>query len=222
MRTLPLAILLPLALAGLVSCDRPAPAPTPQQAAPPATTATDEIRMQQARALPPLVPGDPLPDYAFVGTSGDTIRLSDFRGKVLAFTFFFTTCPYSNQCPQLSENMAAVRKQLAAGPGPVGDRWQLLSITIDPQNDTPGRLKDYAARYHAAADRWDFLTGDPVEIASLGWQCGLEFWRTNPGQPISHNTRTVVVDPAGRVRWIGTATDWKPEELIRQMERAAR
>lgn len=180
-------------------------------------TLSDEVRMQNARTLPPLAIGDELPDYVFVKADGKTVRLSDYRGRVLAFTFFFTTCPYSNMCPLLSENMAKVQEQLLKASE---EGWQLASITIDPANDTPERMKGYAAQYHANTEHWDFLTGDLVDISALGWQFGLEFWRTNPEQPINHNTRTVVVDAEGRVRWIGTEAEWKPEEVVREIRRA--
>jgi protein SCO1/2 len=199
-------------LIGLASCCEKAPE---------AASASTEERMQAARALPPLVPGDVLPDYEFVDSGGNTVHLADYRGSVLAFTFFFTTCPYSNFCPLASKNMEVVQDSLQKSED-APEKWRLLSITIDPEVDTPAQLKGYAAQYHAQSENWGFLTGDMVKIASLGWQCGLEFWRTNPEQPINHNTRTVVVDAEGRVRWIGTETEWKPEDLVKQMVRAAR
>ena len=176
---------------------------------------------RRVREVEPLAVGDKMTDYTFTNTLGRAVRLSDFKGQALAFTFIFTRCPFPTFCPRLSSSMESVQQQLTTmKDGPTN--WHLLSITIDPDYDTPARLAEYAKRYHADAARWDFVTAPLIDITAIGEQFGLQFWRSNPSEPINHNVRTVVVDAAGHVRWITPDTDWKADALVEQMVKAAR
>jgi len=176
---------------------------------------------RRVHEVDPLVVGDKMTDYTFTNTLGRTIRLSDFKGQALAFTFIFTRCPFPTYCPRLSSSMESVQQQLktmANGP----TNWHLLSITIDPDYDTQKRLQEYATRYHADPQRWDHVTAPLIDITAIGEQFGLQFWRANPSDPINHNVRTVVVDAAGHIQWITPDTDWKADALVEQMVKAAR
>ena len=176
--------------------------------------------MRRVRDVEPLAVGDAMPDYTFTNTQGRVIRLSDFKGQAFAITFIFTRCPFPTFCPRLSINFEQAQQQLKAmSGGPTN--WHLFSITIDPDYDTMPRLQDYAARYKADPARWDFLTGELIDITAISEQFGLQFWRANPSEPINHNVRTVVIDAAGRVHWITPETEWKPAQLVEQLLKAA-
>ena len=176
---------------------------------------------RRVREVEPLAVGDKMTDYTFTNTLGRVVRIGDFKGQALAFTFIFTRCPFPTFCPRLSSSMESVQQQLKAmSNGPTN--WHLLSITIDPDYDTPERLKEYAGRYHAAPNRWDFVTAPLIDITAIGEQFGLQFWRANPSEPINHNVRTVVVDAAGHIQWITPDTDWTADALVEQMVKAAR
>jgi len=176
---------------------------------------------RRVREVEPLAVGDKMTDYTFTNTLGRVVRLSDFKGKALAFTFIFTRCPFPTFCPRLSSSFETAQQQLRAmNGGPTN--WHMLSITIDPDYDTQERLKDYATRYHADPQRWDFLTAPLIDITAIGEQFGLQFWRANPSEPINHNVRSVVVDANGIIQWVTPETDFKPEVLIEQMVKAAR
>jgi protein SCO1/2 len=176
---------------------------------------------RRVRDVEPLAVGDKLPDYTFTNTLGHMVKLSEFQGRALGITFIFTRCPFPTFCPRLSSNFSeAAEKLKAMSNGPTN--WHLLSITIDPEYDTPSRLQTYAQRYKADPGNWDFLTGALIDITALGEQFGLQFWRSNPNEPINHNVRTVVVDATGRIQWITPENDWKAETLVEQMVRAAR
>jgi protein SCO1/2 len=176
---------------------------------------------RRVRDVEPLAVGDKLPDYTFTNALGRVVRLSEFRGRALGFTFIFTRCPFPTFCPRLSSNFAeAAQKLTTLSGGPTN--WHLLSITIDPDYDTPGRLQAYAARYKADPKYWDFLTAALIDITAIGEQFGLQFWRSSPNEPVNHNVRTVVVDATGRIQWITPDNEWKPEVLVEQMIRAAR
>lgn len=186
-----------------------------------ATVVSNEaVNFRRVREVEPLAVGDKMPDYTFTNALGRVVRISDFKGQALAFTFIFTRCPYPIYCPKLSMNFSETQaklKGLSGGP----TNWHLMSITIDPEYDTPARLKSYAGRYQADSEKWDFVTGDWVDITAIGEQFGLQFWRPKPTDPISHNMRTVVVDAAGRVQWVSVESDWKNSPLVDQIVKAA-
>lgn len=175
---------------------------------------------RRVRDVQPLAVGDPLPEYSFTNAAGRVVKLSEYRGTALALTFIFTRCPFPTFCPRLSTSFAETQAKLKAAPGGPTN-WMLLSITIEPEFDTPERLRGYGERYKADPRHWDFLTGDLIDITALGEQFGLQFWRANPTEPINHNVRTVVVDAAGRIQWVTPENEWKPEGLAEQITKAA-
>jgi len=191
----------------------------------------DSINLRQKSSAPPPAPsavrvsstvelgeGDLLPDRHFTNELGQAVRLGQYKGEVLAFTFFFTSCPYPNFCPRLTGNFAEAAAQLRQMPGAPA-RWHLLSISFDPKTDTPSRLLTYAENAHYDPARWSFLTGDPDQISGLADQFGENFWKE--GASISHNLRTVVVDASGRVRKIFQGNNWTSADLVREMAKAA-
>jgi protein SCO1/2 len=181
---------------------------------------TDPAIFRRVREVDPLVVGDALPDYTFTNSAGQVVRLSDYKGQALAFTFIFTRCPFPTFCPRLNADFAEAQAKLKSLPdGPTN--WHLLSITIDPAYDTPQRLAEYATLYHPDTAHWDFVTGDLTDITAIGEQFGLQFWREKPNEPINHNVRTVVVDAAGRVQWVTSDNEWKPDLLVEQILKAA-
>lgn len=171
------------------------------------------------RDVEPLDVGDLLPDYRFTNQVGQAVSLSQFRGQALALTFIFTRCPFPTFCPLMSNNFQKAQDALLANPN-APTNWHLLTISFDPEFDTPGQLKAYAARQHADPARWDFLTGTLVDITALSEQVGLQFWR-DPAGGINHNLRTVVVDARGRVQKIFIENKWTVEELTDEIIKAA-
>jgi len=173
------------------------------------------------RDVEPLAVGDKIPDYAFTNTAGRVARISDFQGRALGFTFIFTRCPFPTFCPRLSGNFEAAQERLKAmSGGPTN--WHLLSITIDPDYDTPERLKEYSAKYKADPRHWDYVTAPLIDITAIGEQFGLQFWRANPSEPINHNVRTVVIDANGVVQWTTPENDFKVDSFVEQMVKAAK
>jgi protein SCO1/2 len=175
---------------------------------------------RRVREVEPLAVGDKLPEYSFTNTAGRVVKLSDYRGKAIALTFIFTRCPFPTFCPRLSTSFADTQAKLKAAPGGPTN-WVLLSLTIEPEFDTPERLKVYGDLYKADPKHWEFLTGDLIDITAIGEQFGLQFWRANPNEPINHNVRTVVVDTTGRIQWVTPENEWKPEGLAEQITKAA-
>ena len=175
---------------------------------------------RRVREVDPLAIGDMMPDYTFTNTTGRVVKISDFKGQALGFTFIFTRCPFPTFCPRLSTSFSEAQdklKALANGP----TNWHLLSITIDPEYDTPEKLAAYAKTHHADESRWNHVTGALIDITAISEQFGLQFWRATPTEPINHNVRTVVVDAAGHVQWVTPDNDFKSDTFVEQMIKAA-
>jgi protein SCO1/2 len=170
------------------------------------------------RDVEPLGVGDVLPEYRFTNQLGQAVSTSQFRGRALAITFIFTRCPFPTFCPRTMENFAETqRKLLALASGPTN--WHLLTISFDPAFDTPAVLKAYGQTHSADPRRWTLATGALIDITAIAEQFGLTFWSEDGG--ISHNLRTAVIDPAGRVRKVLIGNKWTSEELVAEMTRVA-
>jgi protein SCO1 len=187
-------------------------------AAPPAASPAPET-FHVSRALQPLDEGDKLPEYHFTNELGEPVSLSQFKGQVLAFTFFFTSCPFPEYCPRMTSNFGqAVRELASMTNGPA--HWHLLSISFDPAHDTPARLASYALAADYDKSHWSFLTGDEEQIGGLAEQMGENYW--HEGASIGHNLRTVVVDPSGRIRNIIPGSKWTVEDFVKDIVQAGR
>ena len=164
--------------------------------------------------------GDVLPDYEFISESGRVIRFSDFRGRAVAFTLFFTSCPLPEFCPRMNKNFLEARKILTADTN-APTNWQLLSISFDSSFDTPEILAGYGKFYRGADTyRWLFAVASTNTLASLAPKVDLNFWRENGS--ISHNLRTVVLDGGGKIFKQFDGNDWTPEQLADAIRAAAK
>lgn len=156
-----------------------------------------------------------LPDVTLIDQDGKPFHLQDLRGKALAISFIFTRCPLPDYCPKTSEQFEAVQAELSQG---ADDRWQLLSITIDPAFDTPERLRAYGSRYHAKAGQWTLATGDVTDLSRLA--SAFDVGVAGQGAALTHTTRTIVVDPSGSIRKTYGDNRWQPSELVSEMKGA--
>jgi protein SCO1/2 len=187
------------------------------QAAPPSTNAMSMPMPDVATTR--IKPGEEMPDVALIAENGRSIHFSDFRGKVVAFTFFFTRCPLPTYCPLMNRNFAAARQLLLATPhGPTN--WQFLSISFDAAFDNSETLSSYAGFYRGNnADRWLFASASPATLAVLAPAVGLMIMGQDGA--ISHNLRTVVLDPRGRLYRQFNDNLWTPRQLTEAMVQAA-
>ena len=168
---------------------------------------------------PELQVGDTLPDYEFTDENGRAVRFSDFRGSAVAFTFFFTSCPLPDYCPRMNRNFAEVRNMLSANAGSPAN-WELLSISFDSSIDTPQMLAGYAKFYRGDdTNRWLFTVASTNTLAGLAPKVDLSFWREEGS--ISHNMRTVVIDPHGKISHQFDGNAWTPKELADAIRKAA-
>lgn len=178
------------------------------------------VAVQPVRDVEPLSEGDALPEYHFTNELGKVISTAQFKGQVLAINFLFTRCPYPNFCPLMANDFAETQKKLLTMPN-APTNWHLLTISFDPDFDTPAVLKSYAAAHDANPARWTFATGSIADVTAIGENFGLAFWKEQGGI-ISHNLRTIVIDPFGRVEKVFPGNDWQPDELVAEMVKAAK
>lgn len=149
------------------------------------------------------------PDLTLTTQNSEPVRMGDFHGKVLVLTFIYTRCPLPTYCPRMSKQFAGLQPKLRAKYGP---QVHLLSISFDPEYDTPQVLRDYAARYTDRLDTWTFATGDSTQIERATSLFGI-YTEQADGQ-ITHNLVTAVVGPDGTIRRLFRGNDWTEEDVM--------
>jgi protein SCO1/2 len=135
-----------------------------------------------------------IPEFRLTNQNGQPFGSTELKGKIWIADFIFTTCP--GPCPIISSRMAEMQKPLEKSD------VHLVSFTVDPQNDTPQVLHDYAQRLNARDGRWDFLTGSVDAIYGLtknGFKLAVSDGADELGRPV-HSTRAVLVDRHGAIR----------------------
>jgi protein SCO1 len=153
----------------------------------------------------------PAPEFTLTNTDGGRLSLGDLRGRVVAVTFIYATC--TDTCPLLTAKMAGMQKRL--GPD-FGSKVRFVSITVDPERDTPQVLAQYARNHGADPAGWAFLTGTPAEIRDVGRRYGIFAKKTERGD-VDHTFLTSIVDQRGtlRVQYLGIRFD--PDEFLRDV-----
>ncbi|HEY3857249.1 MAG TPA: SCO family protein [Verrucomicrobiae bacterium] len=136
-------------------------------------------------------------NYKFTNELGQAVSISGFHGQALAITFFFTRCPMPDFCPRLSKNFQEASKKLSAR-SDMPTNWHFLSVSFDPEFDTPEVLKNYGRQYQYDPAHWSFLTGPPKKIAELAQGSGIKTERESG--LINHNFRTLIIDPSGHLQ----------------------
>jgi protein SCO1 len=159
----------------------------------------------------PLPVIGPAPGFALISQDGAPVTLVALRGKIVAVSFIYTACP--DICPLLTQKMVQVQDEL--GPD-FGTKIAFVSITLDPERDTPEVLKDYAQFWGAKVDGWSFLTGSPEAVRDVTRRYGVFFSKKEDGS-VDHTQLTSIVDAEGamRVQYLGARFD--PEEFRRDL-----
>ena len=152
-----------------------------------------------SRGGPPLPSLGEVPDFHLTERSGREVSLADLHGHPWVVDFIYTRC--TGLCPVLGTRMEELQKDLR-GRSDV----TLVSVSVDPQYDTPEVLRGYAEKHRADPDRWLFLTGDWNATRLLiheGFKLGVAQGDPNtldPGELVTHSDRLVLVDGTGQIR----------------------
>jgi protein SCO1/2 len=159
----------------------------------------------KSEPLPTIGPAAP-----FTLTAQDERRLSlqDLRGKVVVLTFIYATC--TDTCPLLTAKMASLQPRLGVE---FARRVFFVSVTVDPERDTPAVLKGYGAAHGAKFDGWAFVTGPPAEIREVAKRYGVYIRKTARGD-VDHTFLTSLIDTRGRLRVQYLGVRFDPTELL--------
>lgn len=167
-------------------------------------------------------PGDRVPDFKVRNQDGRNIQLSQFRGKALLITFIYTRCPLPDFCPRVTRNFATIEQQLSADPA-LYAKTHLLSISFDPEHDTPAVLSSYGAIYIGPNARnvfrhWDFAVGTKAETLDMAkyFDVGI-----TPGDndTINHTLSTTLIGPDGKVAQFYPGNEWTPDQVIADLKK---
>ncbi|HEY4045964.1 MAG TPA: SCO family protein [Acidobacteriaceae bacterium] len=167
--------------------------------------------------------GQEVPNFKFTNQNGNAIDLAQFRGKALLVTFIYTRCPLPDYCIRMSRNFAEIDRALAAD-AKLYPNTHLLSISFDPDHDTPRVLRAYGAAYvgRGAKDsfsHWDFAVPSKQDLNTVDQFFDVAVTPSD-NQTLAHSLSTVVIGPDGRiVSWYPT-NEWKPEDLVQDVRHA--
>ena len=138
------------------------------------------------------------PDFALRDTKGSTVRLSDYRGRVVLLAFVFTTCP--GVCPLISRQMSALQAGLKEA-GLFGRQASLVSVTVDPETDSAKVLAEYAQKFGADPNGWRFLRETPAKTQPV-LKAYDEWTKLLPKGELDHPARVYLIDRKGNIREI--------------------
>ena len=173
-------------------------------------------------ATEPIV-GDPAPAFRLTTHRDREVTLVTLRGSIVVVTFIFSRCPLPDYCPLMTDNFVTIDRAVLADPV-LAARVRLLSITIDPEFDTPAILRVHAGEVAKIDGRvpenWDFATADPAVIRKVAESYGLVYGKED-GQ-IVHSMRTALIGPDGRLLKVYRGNEWKPEEVLADVRGALR
>ena len=160
--------------------------------------------------------GENLPDFSLYDQTGKVVSPARFRGKQIMLNFIYTRCQVATMCPLATANMtAAQRKAKEAGVTDI----EFISITLDPEYDTPGVLLTYAKQRGIDTTNFSFLTGPEGAIKDLLTQFGVlaEF----EGSILKHTVSTLLINSQGKIIWRTDGSQWSPDEFVQKMKRSS-
>jgi len=169
-------------------------------------------------------PGDVVPDFKLRNQDGRPIHIGQFNGKALVITFIYTRCPSPDFCPRVTRNFALLDKQLAANPA-LYAKTHLLSISFDPEHDTPARLRAYGATYIGSDTKnafahWDFAVPEKPVLAEMAKFFDLGMTE-NADSTITHTLSTTLIGPDGKVVRFYPGNEWTPEKVLADLKQSA-
>jgi len=167
--------------------------------------------------------GKPVPDFILTNQDGKKFSINDYRGKALAITFIYARCPLPDYCIRMSKNFSDLAIALNKD-AELKDKIRLLSISFDPENDTPGKLRSYGIGYMGNPNPpdftvWQLAVGSDAEVRKIGDFFGLDYRiDENNKTQINHNLRTAVISPEGKVTKMFAGNEWTPAQLLNELK----
>lgn len=161
-------------------------------------------------------PGDAVPDFQLVNQDDKPLRLSQYRGKALLLTFIYTRCPVPEYCTLMSNNFAVIDGELQKDTA-LYKQTHLISISFDPEYDTPKVLRSYGAAHTGNYDKetfahWEFATGGRDEVRKMAEFFGFTY--VPEQDQIAHSLQTALIAPDGKLVKLYSGNEWKPSEVL--------
>jgi protein SCO1 len=173
-----------------------------------------QIRQQPRR----LELGDPVPDFTMTAQDGSSLKLSDLRGKVVVLTFIYTRCPMPDFCPLMDRKFSDLAQHLAVVPSKAKE-IRLISLSFDPEHDTPEILRKHAQVRGAIPPLWTYAVASHPELAKIAAPLGLFFGPD--GGEIAHNLCTAVIDPRGNLARLEVGkqpNQWETADFLKTID----
>lgn len=158
-----------------------------------------EVDDEWARLGEQLVRTTQAPDFELVDQDGRRLSSSELRGKVVLLDFVFTLCP--GPCPILTARQVDVQRAI---PDELRERVHFVSISLDPENDTPEAMRAYGEAHGASFDNWSFVGGQPGTVDAVVRSYAVGKTRNAEGE-IEHLVIAFLIDGRGRIlrRYMG-------------------
>jgi protein SCO1/2 len=170
--------------------------------------------------------GNVVPEFTLTNQDGKKISTNDFKGKAWAITFIYARCPLPDYCIKMSTNFSDAALQIMNSPD-AKDKMRLLSVSFDPENDTPEKLKQYGQGYLGKDAKpdfsvWQLAVGNDAEVKKIADFFGLRYETDkNDKTQINHSLRTAVIAPDGKVTKIFAGNEWTADDLLRELKFAS-
>lgn len=164
--------------------------------------------------------GENLPDFALYDQNGQVAQAARWRGKQILVNFIYTRCPIATMCPLATSKMMETQR-LAKETGVAN--LELVSITLDPEYDTPGVLREFATTRGIDTSNFSLLTGPEGAIKDLLKQFGVMAELDGDAKTevplIKHTLATLLINEQGKIAWRADGSQWKPSEFVEKMKR---
>ncbi len=160
--------------------------------------------------------GEVVPDFLMTTQDGKALKLSDLRGKVVVLTFIYTRCPLPDFCPLMDRKFADLEGRISAFPERA-EHVRLLSVSFDPEHDTPEVLRQHAEVQGAKPPLWTFAVASHAELSKVASAIGLTYGPSK--DEVIHNLVTVVIDPEGKLVDRESGKSWKTADLLKEIYR---
>lgn len=181
----------------------------------PATVGTSGRTLTMEPAPKRLEPGQEVPDFTMTTQDGRSLRLSDLRGHVVVLTFIYTRCPLPDFCPAMDRKFIELAGKVSASPKRAA-QVRLLSVSFDPEHDTPEVLRKHAAIQGARPPLWTFAVASHPELAKVASPLGLMYGPSK--DEIIHNLCTAIIDPGGKLVQLtvgATNKNWSASDIFK-------
>jgi len=162
-----------------------------------------------------LQPGDEVPDFTMTDQDGESRRLSELRGRVVVLTFVYTRCPLPEFCPAMDRKFSELARSVSASSSRAS-KVRLISLSFDPDHDTPEVLRKHAQIRGAEPPVWTYAAASHEELAKIAPVLGLTYGPMK--DEIVHNLCTAVIGPDGRLARLEVGSRgnaWTPAELLK-------